>query len=208
MAVILSALYVILSFIPISPFIGGPSILSLNLIVVPIIAIMLSPPYALMSAFVGCLVMFFLVPTALANIFGPMVFLMPMAGAAVGSVAARAKSWKEEAIILTYFVIMILLFLVKIPQVVYWTFPHALAAILILILHKILNPKLKIIGLVFLSTMAEQACMMVLASWYLALPWQTFVIAFPLMLYERILATIGGSILLIGIERAFKILSE
>jgi len=196
-----SAAYVVLSLVPVSPFIGGPSILSLNLIIVPLIAILLPPVQAFLTAFMGSLVVFFVFPAALANIFGPTMLLMPIAGSTVGSVVARAKSKILRTLALAYYAFMILLFVIRIPQVPYWVIPHTAALVVALFARRIAEPKLKVFALAFTATMAEQACMMVLASWYLMLPWQVFAIAFPLMLYERVLATLGGGFLAFCVKK-------
>ena len=53
----------------------------------------------------------------------------------------------------------------------------------------------------YVSTMAEQGMMMIFAVHLLGLPWQLFVGILPLMLYERIIATIGATLIILALIR-------
>jgi len=188
---LLSALYVILSFIPISPFIGGSSILTLNLVIVPVIAILLKPIYALISSLIGVTIMFFLVPVALANIFGVFVILMPTIGSFIGSLLYHYRE-RSLPIVVPFFLLSINTFLYK-THALFWIIPHLIATFLTVpFVFCKLNERVKILMSCFITTMSEQCVMMNLASWYLNLPYEVFLAAFPFMIYERLIATIGG----------------
>ncbi len=195
----LSAIYVICTLIPISPFIGGPSILTLNLIIVPLIALLLNPVEALFAAIIGSLVSMWMIPTALANIFGPSAVLLPTLGAFMGSFS---KYRYGKLIVGVYLAFCIMAFTTAIPEFPFWVAPHALALILCLTAEFIENEKIKTIIIAYVSTMCEQAIMMNLAVYQVQLPWQVFAVAFPFMIYERVLAAFGGFILYIALKKA------
>src|SRR5260370_30983820 len=54
----LAATYIITTFIPLTPFIGGPGFITLEIVMLPIIAPLLRPIPALATVFVGSLGMF------------------------------------------------------------------------------------------------------------------------------------------------------
>lgn len=194
----LSVVYVICTFIPISPFIGGPSLLTLNLIIVPMIALTLNPIEAFITSLIGGLITLWVVPMALANIFGPSVLLLPVLGSTMGSLS---KYKAGKIIVGPYLVFCIFAFIHAIPEFPYWITPHMLAVILCPVAEFIKNIKLKVTITAFVSTMCEQAIMMILAVYQVQLPWQVFAAAFPFMIYERALAVIGGSILTLAVSR-------
>jgi len=194
----LSIVYVLCTLIPISPFIGGPSLLTLNLIIVPTVALILSPVEAFITSLIGSLITLWAVPMALANIFGPSVILLPVLGSTMGSLS---KYKAGKIIVGPYLVFCIFGFIHAIPEFPYWIAPHMLAVILCPVTEFIKNQKLKIVIIAFVSTMCEQAIMMMLAVYQVQLPWQVFAVAFPFMIYERTLATIGGSILTLAISK-------
>lgn len=192
----LSTVYVICTSIPVSPFIGANSLLTLNLIIVPTIALILNPVEAFITSLIGSLISLWVVPMALANVFGPSAILLPILGSTLGSISKRRFG---NIMVTFYLSLCILAFIYVIREFPFWTIPHALAAILCLISGNIKNYRLKIFLTAFVSTMCEQAIMMILAVYQVQLPWQVFVAAFPLMIYERVLATIGGSILTLAL---------
>src|SRR5256885_3225554 len=55
----LAATYIITTYIPLTPFIGGPGFITLEIVMLPIIAALLRPIPALATVFVGSLGMFF-----------------------------------------------------------------------------------------------------------------------------------------------------
>jgi len=195
----LSAIYVICTLIPISPFIGGPSILTLNLIVVPLIALLLNPVEAFLTALIGSLVAMWMIPTALANIFGPSVILLPTLGAFMGS---SSKYKPGKLIVGGYLAYCVMAFITAIPEFPFWVAPHILAIILCPATEFVKDEKIKTLIIAFVSTMCEQAIMMNLAVYQVQLPWQVFAAAFPFMLCERAVATFGGFILYIALQKA------
>ena len=54
----------------------------------------------------------------------------------------------------------------------------------------------------YVSTMCEQGMMMIFAVHLLGLPWQLFPGILPLMVYERIVGTIGGTMIVVALMKA------
>jgi len=83
------------------------------------------------------------------------------------------------------------------PEFPYWVIPHIVGAIIVggLNFKNPIPDKVKIPLYAFISTICEQATMLIGALFILSLPWTIFAAAFPLMLYERLIGTIGGTLL-------------
>jgi hypothetical protein len=197
---ILSALYVVTGFIPISVFIGAPSFLALNLILIPTMAHLLQPIEAFSAALIGGLISLYLIPSQ--AIFGLFSILLPIAGATIGSLTIH-KGKLGSLIGSAFLGISILAYLIVNFSFPYFTLPHilALGILVISLFRDMTNLKIKIPIHAFISTMCEQGMMMILAVHLLKLPWSVFIGILPLMIYERILATIGASILVMTIIR-------
>ena len=93
--------------------------------------------------------------------------------------------------------------MIKRPSFVYWIVPHLLACLVSLLSYIGVELAQPIIQYSFVATMCEQGMMLFLAVAILDLPTVVFQSAFLLMLYERTLATIGGSLLLMAITRIY-----
>ena len=198
---IFAALYVATSFIPISMFIGAPSFLALNLIITPVIALILSPIDAFLTSVFGGTLSFYAVPSQ--AMFGPYTILLPVCGATFGSLAYH-KGKSGALFALLFFLGSISSYLVVNYPFPYFVAPHLLAALFTIIsLTRGMTPaKVKIPIFVFIATMSEQGMMMIFAVHLLGLPWEAFVGILPLMIYERLIATIGGTLLIFGLLKA------
>ena len=201
-ASIFAALYVVTSLIPISTFIGAPSFLSLNLIITPVMAFLLAPSEALISSIIGGLISLYLSPTQ--AMFGPITILLPVSGATLGSLAVhKGKLGKLAAA--GFLTASMLAYLTRNHSFPYFVSPHTLALCILAYgtVREMTPLKLKAPINAFVSTMCEQGMMMIFATHLLHLPAQIFSGILPLMLYERIVATIGASIIIIAIIRTF-----
>lgn len=197
---VFAALYVATSLIPISIFIGAPSFLALNLIITPVIAVLLSPVEALFASLFGGIIAFYVAP--MQAMFGPYTILLPVVGATFGSLAYHKT--KLGALTTSLFLITaISAYLVKNYSFPYFVAPHSIALILVLIsLIKRMTPiHMRIPIYAYISTMTEQGMMMIFAVHLLGLPWQAFVSILPLMIYERIIGTLGGVLIVFPIIR-------
>src|SRR2546422_8268926 len=82
----LAATYIITTFIPLTPFIGGPGFITLEIVMLPIIAALLRPIPALATVFVGSLGMALGQPSFY-QIFGLPGLLIPLVAVGAGSIA-------------------------------------------------------------------------------------------------------------------------
>lgn len=190
---IFAALYVATSFVPVSLFIGAPSLLTLNLIVTPCIAILLVPTEAFLTSLLGAVIALYAAPFQ--AIFGLYTILLPVVGSTLGSLAFHNP--KMGIISLLYLGSVSISYLVVRPEFPYWILPHVFGAIISggASLTNTLSHRKRILVCAFISTICEQATMLIGAVYILSLPWIVFATAFPLMLYERLLGTIGGALI-------------
>ena len=197
---VFSALYGVLSLIPISTFIGAPSLLTLNLIVTPTIAIILNPFEAFFASLFGGMIAIYLSPFQ--AIFGPLTILLPITGSTLGSMAYHME--KKGTLPATLFLTTaILMYLMKNYLFPYFIIPHLIAILMAIISSfKVRSPKIaRIIAHSYITTMCEQGMMMIFAVYLLGLPWFTFIGVLPLMIYERLLGTIGGTLLALSLTK-------
>src|SRR5437867_12419400 len=82
----LAASYIITTFIPLTPFIGGPGFITLEIVMLPIIAALLRPIPALATVFVGNLGMALGQPSFY-QVFGLPGLLIPLVAVGAGSIA-------------------------------------------------------------------------------------------------------------------------
>jgi hypothetical protein len=193
---VFAALYAALSLIPISVFIGAPSFLTLNLIITPVVAILLSPLEAFLSSLFGGIIAFYVAP--LQAMFGPFTILLPIAGSTFGSLALH-KGRIGGLATACFLLIATSSYLVKNFPFPYFVAPHLIAAVLALAatFKRITSTSLKAPLFAYVSTMCEQGTMMILAVYMLCLPWQAFIGILPLMVYERVVGTVGATLLAI-----------
>ncbi|MEM3612665.1 MAG: hypothetical protein QW090_04840 [Candidatus Bathyarchaeia archaeon] len=201
---IFAALYAVTSLVPISIFIGAPSFLALNLIITPVMAILFPPLEALFTSLSGGVIAFYISPSQ--AMFGPYTILLPVVGATLGSLTYhKAKSGVLVASI--FLATAIIAYLIKNYSFPYFVVPHSIAIVLAILCTSKRTPPLhlKIPLYAYISTMTEQGMMMIFAVHLLGLPWQVFVGILPLMVYERIIGTLGATILIVSL---LKILSR
>ena len=196
-----AALYAATSLMPISVFIGAPSFLALNLIVTPVIAFLLSPIEAFSASLFGAIVAFYVAPFQ--AMFGPFTILLPVAGSTFGSLVCHGKKL-GVSITALYLVAAISAYLVKNFPFPYFVVPHSLAIIVALVsLFRRMTPfGVRVPMYAFVSTMCEQGMMMIFAVHLLGLPWQVFPGILPLMIYERLVGTIGGAMVVYMLLKA------
>src|SRR6266699_3327980 len=82
----LAATYIITTFIPLTPFIGGPGFITLEIVMLPIIAALLRPVPALATVLVGSLGMALGQPSFYQD-FGLPGLLVPLVAVGAGSIA-------------------------------------------------------------------------------------------------------------------------
>jgi len=198
---VFAALYAVTSLIPISMFIGAPSFLALNLIITPVIAILLSPLEALFASLFGGIMAFYAVP--MQAMFGPYTILLPVAGATFGSLTYHKRRLGGPMSAL-YLAVAISAYLIRNYPFPYFVVPHSLAVLLALLsLFRRMTPlRVKIPMYTYISTMAEQGMMMIFAVHLLGLPWQVFPGVLPLVIYERVIGTVGSVLVILALVKA------
>jgi hypothetical protein len=123
---------------------------------------------------------------------------MPVTAATLGSLAYHKQHM--AAVVSVFLLLVVAFFLINVPFF-FWIVPHVLA--LSLASSFWLYKKENVVRLsiyAFITTMVEQGMMMVLVIFFLldlsALPWQViFPVALPLMVGERIVGTVGSTVL-------------
>ena len=193
-----AGLYALTSLVPISVFIGASSLLSLNLIITPAIAILLTPLAAGAAGLIGGLLALWIAPGQ--AMFGPTTVLLPFAGAFLGSIMFHKKK-VGIPLVAIFLAAVSLSYLASRSEFLYWIVPHLLAIILAGASVFSTPLKIRIPTNAFVATMCEQAAMLVQAVYVLQLPAVVFMTAFPLMLYERLIATVGASMLVFGFSK-------
>ena len=197
---VFSALYVVTGFIPISIFIGAPSFLALNLIITPTMAILLSPIEAFSASLFGGIIGLYVAPAQ--AMFGVFSIMLPVAGATFGSLAIH-RGRSGSLIAGVFLLSSILAYLIRNYPFPYFVSPHlaALGMVTFSVFRKMTPLKVKIPIYAFVSTMCEQGMMMIFAVHLLGLPWHIFPSILPLMLYERIVGTVGGTVVILALNK-------
>lgn len=195
---VFAGLYAVTSLVPISVFVGGSSMLSLNLIITPVIAILLIPTEAAAAALIGGLLALWIAPWQ--AMFGPATVLLPFAGAFFGSMTFHKKKMGSPLAVI-FLAAVVLSYLSSRSDFPYWIVPH-MAALITAGVSMLSTPlKIRILLVAFVTTMCEQAAMLVQAVYVLQLPCIVFMTAFPLMLYERVIGLLGGSLIVYSLIR-------
>jgi len=194
---VFAALYVVMSFIPVSMFIGAGSFLSLSLVITPVIAVLLTPLEALICSVIAGLILVIINPGA--AMFGVFTLLLPISGSVCGSLIIRLRG--GSLIVSIFLLIVITFYIIYRGSFIFWIIPHVIALILVLGSSHIEKKYVTVYIIPLISTICEQGAMLILAIGLLKLPVVVFQTAFPLMLYERTFATLGGTLLIITLRR-------
>lgn len=197
---VFAALYVVTSLIPVSMFIGAPSFLALNLIITPVMAILLPPLEAFLASLFGGIIGLYLAPSQ--AMFGPFTILLPLTGATFGSLTYHKKKVGAPLTVI-YLITAISAYLIRNHPFPYFVAPHTVAVIFTLAFYFKRMTPLHMVGplYTFISTMCEQGMMMIFAVHLLGLPWEVFPGILPLMVYERIIGAVGGSMIVFALMK-------
>jgi hypothetical protein len=195
---VLSALYVVCSYIPISLFLGASSFLSLAIVIVPIISVILRPREAFFASLIGGMIIIMINPGA--NMFGILTILLPTTGATAGSLLFYYGK-KGGLITIGICATSILYYLSQRIEFPFWILPHVLSILMVFLtfFFKRINSNFFIFS--FIATICEQSMMLILAVGFLNLPVFVFQSAFVLMLYERLFASMGGGFVLFIVNK-------
>lgn len=197
MTAVLSALYVIANFIPFSQFIGGAAFITAGVVMIPVIAVMLTPLYALMAGII-CGLGISVFSIGLATVFPGYCILITTIAVLIGSIAFhyRFASWLPAVFL--------------IAQGGFYVMYYNGAATPLWLTHYIIGIACSIAafaywklkpGLVFSTAMLENAMMNIGSLVILNLPAELWIIIAPVSIAERIIATVGALLILGGLYK-------
>ncbi len=218
---IISALYALLVFLPISAFIGGGSILSAAIFVAPLFGILLGPRYGFVFGAIGGLLAT-IVSAQMGGLYlaiPPIILGPAISGFLTGICLHRTTDFGAGKIpgpIITGVYLLVVIILYLIPNYSGWWFilPYALAMMVAFTLQifeidikssSTTKATLSILLLALLGTMTDFSMMTMASVYMLGLDGYTFgVFIFPVMLIERTAAVIISTIIIGVILSAFR----
>jgi len=186
----LAATYIITTFIPLTPFIGGPGFITLELVMLPIIAALLRPIPALATVFVGSLGMALGQPSFY-QVFGLPGLLIPLIAVGAGSVAFHYRlgplaPWAYVLAGAAYYVAQ------SKGGTLFWLLPYFLVIVSLPAVFWLKNnPRIGLLTLYI--AMTEQVTLNILSISILSLTGPVWSVITPLMYVERTVATLGGA---------------
>jgi len=190
---ILAAVYAVTSYLPISVYIGGEALITANVIILPLIAHLLNAPYAILSAFIGALAMYF-TGTAIAPVYGYFTILIPVLGVLFGSLTKKncvaALPW------ILFGAISYVLYSGGTPL---WLTLYIFALVLSLLTIKF--KQLKTVNCCVSTTISELIAMDVGNIFLMEFPGFLWMIILPFAIYERTVAVLGSMALIRGLKR-------
>src|SRR6266849_2665632 len=193
----LAAIYIVSSFLPLTPFIGGPAFITVAIVMVPVIAALLRPLTAAVTVAVGALGMV-LAQSSLFQVFGFPGLLIPVGAVALGSVAFHYKwgpilPWAYVLAGAIYYI------LYSKGGTLFWLIPYALVILTIPVVLRV-KGTFRIGGLSLYTAMSEQVTMNILSIAVLGLVGPIWSVITPFMYSERTLATFGGTAVIVALK--------
>ncbi len=185
----LAATYIITTFIPLTPFIGGPGFITLEIVMLPIIAALLRPILALATVFVGSLGMALGQPSFY-QVFGLPGLLIPLVAVGAGSIAFH---YRLGPVIPWAYVLAGAIFYIALSKgTLFWLIPYFLVIVSLPATFRLKNnPRIGL--LTFYIAMTEQVTLNILSISILSLTGPVWSVITPLMYVERTIATLGGA---------------
>jgi hypothetical protein len=186
----LAAAYIITTFIPLTPFVGGPAFITLEIVMLPIIAALLRPITAVVTVFVGSLGMA-LGQLSFYQVFGFPGLLIPIIAVGAGSIAFH---YRLGPLVPWAYVIVGLVFYIALSKggTLLWLVPYFLVIVSLPLAFRLKNsPRIGL--LTFYIAMTEQVTLNILSISILSLTGPVWSVITPLMYVERTIATLGGA---------------
>lgn len=193
----LAAVYVISAIFTLTPFIGGPGFITLEIIMLPIIAYLLKPALATATVLVGSLGSTFL-QIGFYQVFGALGLLIPVVAVFLGSVAFHYR-WGPIAP--WAYILAGAVYYIGFSRggTLVWLAPYTLAILSLPVVLGVKDPyRLGILALY--TAMSEQVSLNVLSISVLNLTGSFWISVTPLMFIERSIATIGGFAVIIALK--------
>lgn len=193
----ISALYVVASFFPLTAFIGGSGFITVGMIIVPVIAWMLKPQFAIVAAVISALAQYaFQISSA--PIFGLYSLVIPIIAISLGSIAFHARN---GALAAWGFVLANAIFYLLYANGAWFWLPPYLIVIFSLPLA-LKGSSLRLPILCLYTTMCELASITIGSIMILHLPGSLWMIIAGFMFFERGVATVGSWLVIKGLETA------
>lgn len=193
-----AGLFAISTLIPVSVFIGGAGFITLEIVLLPIIAFLLEPWQAFGAALFGSAVAYAF-GLGLAPVFGPFSLLISPLAAYLGSVAFHYDEkwfkWSSPiwlALPLSYIGFGIIYYLLYSKGPVVWLTPYALAVIAVLYRPFAKDVTGKIAIGCLATAICEQVGMNVASISLAGLVGPIWLAIAPFMFTERTIATVGS----------------
>lgn len=195
---ILAAIYIVTNWIPFSQYIGGAGFITLSVVMVPVIAAILTPVYALFAGLIGGLGINIFV-TGYAMVMPAYSAFIPAVAILLGSLAMhdRKYSWAIVAFLIlegAYYI-----FAYKFTATPVWLTHYIIA--IILGLYYMFTNKFKM-GIIYTTALAENAMLNIGSIFLLRLPATLWPIIFPASFIERIIAAVGAIVVIKGLYKA------
>jgi len=192
----LAAVYIVTTFFPLTPFIGGPGFITFEIVILPVIAAVLRPPLASSAVLVGSIGMALGQPSFY-RVFGLPGLLIPVIAVALGSLGFHYR-W-GPLFPWTYVTSGAAYYLAFSGGTVIWLIPYAIVILSLPLALKSTTPYR--IGLLALYTaMCEQVTINVLSISLLGLVGTVWLGITPFMFSERAVATFGGASIIVALK--------
>jgi hypothetical protein len=193
----LAAVYIVSAFFPLTPFIGGPGFITLEIVMLPIVAFLLRPILAAAAVLVGSLGSAF-IQTGFYHTFGLAGLLIPLLAVSLGSTAFH---YEWGAIVPWAYVLAGAVYYILFSKggTLFWLAPYTLVIVSLPAALRAKDPYR--LGLLALYTaMSEQVTLNVLSISILNLTGDFWTIVTPLMFLERTVATLGGFAVIVALK--------
>lgn len=197
LAALLGAVYIATNWMPFSSYIGGAGFITASVIMVPVVAALLRPRYAVITGLIGGIGINIFVQ-GYAMVMPWYSILIPMVAMVLGSIAFHSKtySWAPGAFLALEGALYLVAYEYKATPLF---LTHYIIGILAS-LYYFLTGKFKA-GLIFSTAMCDNAMLNIGSIMILGLPAELWIVIFPVSFAERIVATVGGYLLLKAIQR-------
>src|SRR5437899_4557278 len=193
----LAAVYVVSTFFPLTPFIGGPSFITLEIVMLPVIAAVLRPILAMVTVLVGSLGMALGQPSFYQT-FGLAGLLVPILAVALGSIAFHYE-WGPIAPWAYVLAGAIYYILFSKGGTLFWLAPYILVIISLPAALRAKDPYRT--GLLALYTaMSEQVSLNVFSISLLNLTRDFWIGVTHVMYLERTVATLGAFAVIVALK--------
>jgi hypothetical protein len=194
----MAGIYIVSTFFPVSPFIGGgPGFITLEIVMLPVIAFLLRPVLATTTVFIGSLGMALGQPSYY-QVFGLLGFLIPIITVAIGSAAFH---YRLGPIFPWAFVQVGALFYITFSQggTLFWLVPYTLVTFSLPLALRFKGRSRLALTCLY-TAMTEQAVLNILSIGLLGLVGPVWAVITPFMYGERALATMVGSMTVVALK--------